>query len=100
MRSEYRQSERRACRLAGVGRSSCRYQARRGEDSELRQRLRALAGERRRFGYRRLTAMLRREGWPVKHKRVYRLYRQEGLSVRRQVGGRSDGLARGVALGE
>ena len=81
MRDEYRRSERRACQLAGVVRSSCRYQARRRDDEELRQRLRELAGERRRFGYRRLTAMLRREGRPVNHKRVYRLYGEEGLTV-------------------
>jgi putative transposase len=70
--------------LAGVGRSSCRYQARRRDDPELRQRLRELAGERRRFGYRRLTVMLRREGWSVNPKRVYRLHCEEGLSVRRR----------------
>jgi putative transposase len=84
MRREYRRSERRGCQLAGIGRSSCRYEARRRNDPELRQRLRELAGERRRFGYRRLTVMLRREGWPVNPKRVYRLYCQEGLSVRRR----------------
>lgn len=82
MRSEYRRSERRACRLAGVGRSVCRYQARRRDDPALRERLRELAGERRRFGYRRLTVLLRREGWPVNHKRVYRIYGAEGLAVR------------------
>jgi putative transposase len=82
MRREYRRSERRACQLAGVGRSSCRYQARRRDDEELRQRLRELAGERRRFGYRRLTVLLRREGQAVNPKRVYRLYREEGLAVR------------------
>lgn len=83
MRSEYRRSERRACQLLGVGRSSCRYQERRPDDQALRERLRELAGERRRFGYRRLTVMLRREGWPLNHKRVYRWYRIEGLGVRR-----------------
>ncbi len=84
MRWEYRRSERRACQLVGVGRSSCRYQARRRDDPELRQRRRELAGERRRFGYRRLTVLLRREGWQVNPKRVYRLYCEEGLSVRRR----------------
>ena len=82
MRSEYRRSERQACQLAGTGRSSCRYRARRRDDAELRQRLRELAGERRRFGYRRLTVLLRREGWAVNHKRVYRIYGAEGLAVR------------------
>jgi putative transposase len=50
----------------------------------LRQRLRELAGERRRFGYRRWGGLLRREGWPVNHKRVYRIYGEEGLTVRRR----------------
>ena len=84
MKGEYRRSERRACQLAGVGRSNCRYRARRRKDEQLRQRLRELAGERRRFGYRRLTVMLRREGWAVNHKRVYRIYGEEGLAVRRR----------------
>ncbi len=77
-------SERRACRLAGMARSSCRYAARRQEPAGLRDRLRDLAQERRRFGYRRLTVLLRREGWAVNHKRLYRLYREEGLAVRRR----------------
>jgi putative transposase len=84
MRREYRRSERQACWLTGMGRSSYRYQAQRREDAKLRERLRELAGERRRFGYRRLTVMLRREEWAVNHKRVYRLYREEGLIVRRR----------------
>jgi len=82
MRGEYRRSERRACELMGMGRSSYRYRRRSCEEVELRERLRRLAGERRRFGYRRLTVMLRREGWPVNHKRVYRIYCAEGLAVR------------------
>jgi putative transposase len=80
--------------LAGIGRSSCRYSARRREDEQLRQRLRELAGERRRFGYRRLTVLLRREGWPVNHKRVHRLYCEEGLAVRRRVRKRLKAAAR------
>jgi putative transposase len=78
-------SERRACRLVGMARTSCRYERQRqGEEAKLKARLRTLAGERRRFGYRRLTVLLRREGWAVNHKRVYRLYREEGLGVRRR----------------
>jgi putative transposase len=84
MRREYRRSERRACQLTGMGRSSCRYQERRRDDPALRERLRELAGERRRFGYRRLTVLLRREGRVVNPKRVYRIYCQEGLTVRRR----------------
>jgi putative transposase len=67
-----------------MSRSSCRYQVQRQDEEALRGRLREFAQERRRFGYRRLTVLLRREGWPVKHKRVYRLYREEGLGVRRR----------------
>jgi hypothetical protein len=51
-------------------------------DGELRTRLKELAGQRMRFGYRRLRAMLEREGMPANHKRVYRLYREEGLAMR------------------
>ncbi len=78
-------SERRACRLVGMARTSCRYERQRpGEEEKLKARLRTLAEERRRFGYRRLTVLLRREGWAVNHKRVYRLYQREGLGVRRR----------------
>jgi putative transposase len=80
---EYQLSERHACRLMGRGRSTNRYQARKAErDAALRKRLRELAAKRMRFGYRRLTAMLVREGMPINHKRVYRLYREEGLAMR------------------
>jgi putative transposase len=77
-------SERRACGLVGMGRSSYRYDRQGPDDTALRGRLRELAAERRRFGYRRLRVLLRREGWAVNHKRVYRLYREEGLGVRRR----------------
>jgi putative transposase len=77
-------SERRACRLIGIARSSWRYESRRDQATGLRERLRALAEQRRRFGDRRLTILLRREGLRVNHKRVYRLYREEGLVVRRR----------------
>jgi putative transposase len=80
---EYRMSERHACRLLGLGRSTHRYRARKAaRDSVLRTRLKELAARRMRFGYRRLTAMLLGEGMPVNHKRVYRLYREEGLAMR------------------
>jgi putative transposase len=84
--SEIRQwhqlSEKRACGLIGITRWINRYQSRRDPQSELRMRLRDLAGNRVRYGYRRLTVLLRREGWIVNTKRVYRLYREEGLEVR------------------
>ena len=79
-------SERRACRVAGADRSSVRYRHRRPDDGELRERLKELAAQRRRFGYRRLWVLLRREGHVVNKKRVYRLYRQERLMVRRRGG--------------
>ena len=79
----YQMSQRHACRLLGLGRSTHRYQARKAErDDALRTRLKELAAQRMRFGYRRLTAMLLREGTPANHKRVYRLYREEGLAMR------------------
>lgn len=84
LRAEWCLAERRACGLASLGRSTARYLHRRSGDQELRERLRELAGERRRFGYRRLHVMLRRKGYAVNHKRIYRLYREEGLSVRKR----------------
>jgi len=79
-------SERRACRVLGVDRTSVRYQATRPDDGALRDRLKALAQERRRFGYRRLHVLLRREGHTVNRKRVQRIYREERLTVRRRGG--------------
>src|SRR3546814_3259132 len=75
-------SGRRACRLTGLDRSTFRYPKRVGGDDVLRTRLRELAGERRRFGYRRLGILLAREGLEADHKQVFRLYREEGLAVR------------------
>ena len=59
----YEMSERRACRVIAADRSSVRYRAERPDDAPVRERLRALAAERRRFGYRRLHVLLRQEGW-------------------------------------
>jgi putative transposase len=84
-------SERRACRVIGTDRTSVRYQATREDDGELRARLTALAQERRRFGYRRLHVLLRREGHAVNRKRVQRIYREERLTVRRR-GGRKPAM--------
>ena len=86
LQSAHGMSERRACRVLGVDRASVRYQATRPPDGELRERLKALAAERRRFGYRRLHVLLRREGHVVNRKRVQRLYREENLTVRRRGG--------------
>lgn len=83
---EHDVSERRACSIVGADRSTIRYRSRRSDDAVLRGRLRELATERRRFGYRRLHVLLRQEGYVVNHKRTQRLYREEGLSVRRRRG--------------
>jgi putative transposase len=77
-------SQRRSCRVLGVARSTIQYRTQRTEDGALRAALLELAAQRRRFGYRRLTVLLRRGGRHVNHKKVYRLYRAEGLAVRRR----------------
>ena len=82
IRQAYGLSQRRACGLVGITRWSNRYGSRRDPQEELRQRLRELAGRRPRYGYRRLTVLLRREGWKVNTKRGYRMYREENLGVR------------------
>jgi len=70
-------SERRACAVIGVDRTSMRYRSCRGGDEDLRVRLRELAGQRRRFGYRRLHILLRRGGVTINRKKTQRLYREE-----------------------
>jgi len=82
LRENYLFSERRACLIIGLCRSSCRYQAKPRDDTEIRSRLRQLAEQRRRFGSPRLHVLLRREGHLINHKRTERLYREEGLSLR------------------
>jgi putative transposase len=75
-------SERRACQAIGIQRSSYRYSSTARDQTALQMRIRDLAAVRVRYGYRRLHVLLRREGWQVNHKRVYRLYRLAGLSLR------------------
>ena len=77
-------SERRACIVVSADRKMVRYRSRRPPDVELRTRLRDLANQRRRFGYRRLFILLREQGEPSGIKRIYRLYREEGLTVRKR----------------
>lgn len=84
LQTEFDVSQRRACAVVGHARSSCRYRSKRPAADKLSARLVELATERPRFGYRRLAVMLRREGWTVNHKRVYRLYKELGLAVRRK----------------
>jgi transposase InsO family protein len=91
LRTEHEMSERRACRVIGCQRMMVRYRSRRPDDPVLRERLRALARERRRFGYRRLLIFLRRGGFIVNHKRLFRIYREERLMVRKR-GGRKRAL--------
>lgn len=86
MRDAHGISERRACALLGADRSTVRYRSRRPVDEALRARLRSLAAERRRFGYRRLGLLLAREGLRPNHKKLRRLYREERLQVRRRGG--------------
>lgn len=83
MRAKTHISERRACSLLGLSRSVLHYASQRTDDG-LQQRLVELAGERRRFGYRRLHILVEREGFMVNHKRVHRLYREAGLAVRKR----------------
>jgi len=85
----YRQ--RRACALAGIDPRVYRRPSSRPEDADLRARLKDLSSERRRFGYRRLHVLLRREGWSVNWKKLYRIYKEEGLTVRKR-GGRKRAL--------
>ena len=84
LRSVVQMSERRACILVSADRKMIRYRSRRPPDVELRTRLRDLANQRRRFGYRRLFILLREQGEPSGINRIYRLYREEGLTVRKR----------------
>jgi putative transposase len=84
-------SERRACQALGFDRSTVRYRSRRPDDGAVRLRIRELAQLRRRFGYRRLHFLLKREGLAMNQKRFRRLYREEGLQVRKR-GGRKRAL--------
>jgi len=90
-------SERRACTMIGICRMTVRYRSQRPDDDELRSRMKALADERRRFGYRRLHILLRREGYVVNHKRLFRLYKEERLIVRRR-GGRKRAMGTRVPI--
>lgn len=84
LRSTFGPSERRACELMEIAVSSYRYRSQRQGDGELRGQLVALAGEKPRFGYRRLHVLLKQSGDRVNHKRVWRVYREAGLCVKRK----------------
>lgn len=96
LQTTYTLSERRACCLVGAHRRTMRYQRRIPKDEpQIRERLRALAGQRPRWGYRRLQVVLEREVGTMNHKRVWRLYHEEGLALRRRKRKRVAGLPRG-----
>lgn len=82
LRTAYQVSERRACGATGFSRATQRYVSQAAPQGELRLRLKELAQVRVRYGYRRLHVLLRREGWSVNAKRIYRLYKEEGLVIR------------------
>ena len=84
LRTSYRISIRRACGVVSFDRSTYHYRHRRPEQASLRKRIRELSEARVRYGYRRIHIMLRREGWTINHKRTRRLYREEGLQLRRK----------------
>ena len=84
-------SQRKACALVGIDPKTYRYRSTRPDGEALRKRLRELASERRRFGYRRLHILLKREGAVINHKKLYRLYKEERLTVRKR-GGRKRAL--------
>jgi putative transposase len=88
----------RACGLIGISRSLYRYQAKRSGDEELKARLIELAEQKRRYGYRRLHVLLRREGWDINRKRTYRVYHAAGLMVRRRKRKRIAGIERSIKV--
>jgi putative transposase len=85
MRREWDVSIRRACRVLEIDTSTYHYRSRRPDQAELGKRIREIAETRVRYGYRRVHVLLRREGWQVNAKRVYRLYREQGLRLRNDV---------------
>jgi putative transposase len=97
VRERHEVSERRACSALGIDRSTVHYRSRRPDDAEIRQRIRTLAAGRRRFGYRRLHFLLEKEGCKMNLQRFRRLYREEGLAVRK-LGGRKRALGMRVPI--
>lgn len=102
LQAEHSLSERRACQVVGADRTMIRYRSQRAPETVLRGRLRDLVNERRRFRYRRLFMLLRREGGPLG---INRIYREEGLTVRKRnalrkaVGTRAQMLTSAAAAG-
>jgi putative transposase len=94
--ASYKVSECRACRVLGVNRSTIRYRSRKPSQEPLRRRMREMAAARVHAGYRQLHVYLKREGWLINHKRLYRLYIEEGLGLRRKRPKRRRSAARRV----
>ena len=84
-------SERRACQLVGANRASMRYMSRKPNEGLLKERITAIAHEKRRYGYRRIHVLLKREGININHKKLFRIYKQLGLKVLKR-GGRKRAL--------
>ncbi len=82
MRHEWNQSIRRVCEVLSVDRSTYHYQSKRADQAGLKKRIKEICETRVRYGYRRVWVLLRREGWEVNQKRVYRLYRELGMQLR------------------
>jgi putative transposase len=82
LRSVWKVSTRRACSTLKIDRALYVYKSRRGEQADLKARIKEIAETRMRYGYRRIHVLLRREGWQVNPKRIYRLYREIGLQMR------------------
>ena len=84
LQDSFRVSERRACAVLIFKRSSHRYHSNADGQAELRMRIKEIAAVRVRYGYKRIHVLLLREGWEINHKRVYRIYCEEGLNLRRK----------------
>ena len=85
VRHEWTQSIRRVCEVLSVDRSTHHYQSKRADQAGLKKRIKEICETRVRYGYRRVWVLLRREGWEVNQKRVYRLYREFGMQLRNKV---------------
>ena len=84
LQADYEVGVTRACGLVQISRSSYRYKSTRADDTPLRGAIREKAQERKRWGYRRLQVLLQRDGHMDNHKRIYRIYKEEGLQVRKR----------------
>lgn len=82
LRDSYRVAISRACRAVLLSESVYRYRSKRNPDTALRERIKEIAAARMRYGYQRIHVLLRREGWLVNHKKVHRIYKEEGLNLR------------------